>query len=105
MPAADERYLLLIDPSDAHRVVYALAFQVPVDRFTGPAVFHPVMLATLDGRNGGFTIDSSGDTVDVAALTTENPRFPDPHRRRSADNWPVYWDLLVPRSHPRLRPS
>ncbi|KAJ3088262.1 hypothetical protein HDU96_004195, partial [Phlyctochytrium bullatum] len=73
MSVADERYLLLMDPSDVHRVVYALRFHVPVDRFTGPAVFHPVMLATLDGRHGGFTIDSSGDTVDVAALTTENP--------------------------------
>ncbi|KAJ3087050.1 hypothetical protein HDU96_004674, partial [Phlyctochytrium bullatum] len=66
MSGADKRYLLLMDPSDVHRVVYALRFEVPVDRFTGPAVFHPVMLVTLDGRHGGFTIDSSGDTVDVA---------------------------------------
>ncbi|KAJ3085748.1 hypothetical protein HDU96_005287, partial [Phlyctochytrium bullatum] len=100
MPSTDDRYVVLMDPSDAFRVVYALRFELPADRLTGPAVFHPVVLTTLDTRDGGFSSTCSGESVDVAALTALNPGFPDHGRRRRTDDWPLYWEALASCSRP-----
>ncbi|KAJ3089388.1 hypothetical protein HDU96_003786, partial [Phlyctochytrium bullatum] len=47
MSSADPRYLLMVDPVDPQRSIYALRFFLPADRLCGPATFHPVLVTTV----------------------------------------------------------
>ncbi|KAJ3088807.1 hypothetical protein HDU96_003987, partial [Phlyctochytrium bullatum] len=84
MDSSEPRFLLLINPTDPERTVFA-----------GPAAFHPVLMATLRLHTGRFDVECSHTPVDVAALQASNPGFPVPRRRRGADQWPAYWASLL----------
>ncbi|KAJ3092465.1 hypothetical protein HDU96_002708, partial [Phlyctochytrium bullatum] len=100
MATPEYRFLLLGHPADPQRTLFALRFAVPTDRFRGPAVFFPVLLATVRLFSGSLEVDCSQSAVDASALAASNEDFPLALRRRGVDHWPAYWDALVALSRP-----
>ncbi|KAJ3093571.1 hypothetical protein HDU96_002166 [Phlyctochytrium bullatum] len=100
MASSEYRFLLLGHPADPQRTIFALRFAVPADRFRGPAVFFPVLLATVRLFSESLEVDCSQSAVDATALATSNEDFPLALRRRGVDHWPAYWDALVALSRP-----
>ncbi|KAJ3092404.1 hypothetical protein HDU96_002758, partial [Phlyctochytrium bullatum] len=100
MATPEYRFLLLGHPADPQRTLFALRFAVPTDRCRGPAVFFPVLLATVRLFSGSLEVDCSQSAVDASALAASNEDFPLALRRRGVDHWPAYWDALVALSRP-----
>ncbi|KAJ3085684.1 hypothetical protein HDU96_005302, partial [Phlyctochytrium bullatum] len=100
MASPEYRFLLLGCPADPQRTIFALRFAVPADRFRGPAIFFPVLIATVRLSHGSLEADCSQSAVDASALATSNEDFPLALRRRGVDHWPAYWDSLIDLSRP-----